>query len=189
MLALPLLDFPNGQYILSSTWRLPDGRDGNQHHLFPVEVPTDPAARQGPMLPADHFLTSALDVQLHAVVGKSAAQKERKEKGKGKGIGREENAMGKKGKVNRRGETRERKEKGKGREHSGGIRVLQSGCSFLFIGFVHKPRAAAALLEQQYGQCTLAGKAPDANSGARWLRRCLMPIAVSLLLQQTEACC
>ena len=74
MLVLPLLDFPNGQYILSSTWRLPNGRDGNQHHLFPVEVPTDPTARQGPMLPADHFTTSALDVQLHAVVGKPTAK-------------------------------------------------------------------------------------------------------------------
>lgn len=70
MLALPLLDFPNGQYILSSNWRLPNGRDGNQHHLFPVEVPSDPMARQGPMLPADHFTSSGLDVQLQVVVGK-----------------------------------------------------------------------------------------------------------------------
>lgn len=70
MLALPLLDFPNGQFILSSTWHLANGRDGNQHHLFPA----DPTARQGPMLPADHFTTSALDVQLHAVVGEPAAK-------------------------------------------------------------------------------------------------------------------
>ena len=74
MLALPLLDFPNGQYILSSSWRLSNGRNGNQHHLFPIKVPTEPTARQGPMLPADHFTSSALDVQLQVVVGKPAAE-------------------------------------------------------------------------------------------------------------------
>ena len=70
MLALPLLDFPNGHITLSSKWRLPNGRNGNQHHLFPVELPTDPDARQGPMLPADHFKSSGLDVDLQVVVGK-----------------------------------------------------------------------------------------------------------------------
>ena len=80
MLALPLLDFPNGHYILSSKWHLPGGRNGNQHHLFPIDVPTDPTARQGPMLPADHFTSSALDVQLQVVVGKSAAEQNSKEK-------------------------------------------------------------------------------------------------------------
>lgn len=80
MLALPLLDFPNGQYILSSNWRLPNGRDGNQHHLFPVEVPSDPTARQGPMLPADHFTSSGLDVQLQVVVGKPAVAKKKEDK-------------------------------------------------------------------------------------------------------------
>lgn len=79
MLALPLLDFPNGQYILSSKWHLPNGRDGNQHHLFPFDVPTDPIARQGSMLPADHFTSSALDVQLQVVVGKHAAERKGKE--------------------------------------------------------------------------------------------------------------
>ena len=74
MLALPLLDFPNGQFILSSKWRLSNGRDGNQHHLFPIDVPTEPTARQGPMLPADYFTSSALDVHLQVVVGKHAAE-------------------------------------------------------------------------------------------------------------------
>ncbi|KAL0030048.1 hypothetical protein WJX79_003167 [Trebouxia sp. C0005] len=69
LLALPLLDFPCGQYILSSKWHLSSGRDGNQHHLFPLAVPTDPEARQGPMLPADHFKSSALDIDLQVVVG------------------------------------------------------------------------------------------------------------------------
>jgi len=69
LLALPLLDFPCGQYILSSNWHLSNGRDGNQHHLFPLAVPTDPEARQGPMLPADHFKSSALDIDLQVVVG------------------------------------------------------------------------------------------------------------------------
>jgi len=69
LLALPLLDFPCGQYILSSNWRLSSGRNGNQHHLFPVPVPTGPDARQGPMLPADHFKSSALDINLQVVVG------------------------------------------------------------------------------------------------------------------------
>lgn len=77
MLALPLLDFPNGQYILTSNWRLANGRDGNQHHLFPLEVPSDPMVRQGPMLPADHFTSSGLDVQLQVVVGKPAAARKR----------------------------------------------------------------------------------------------------------------
>ena len=72
MLALPLLDFPNGQYTLSSTWHLPNGRDGNQHHLFPIDLPSDPEARQGPMLPADHFKSSGLDLDLQVVVGESA---------------------------------------------------------------------------------------------------------------------
>ncbi|KAL0027199.1 hypothetical protein WJX77_002651 [Trebouxia sp. C0004] len=69
LLALPLLDFPCGQYILSSNWHMSSGRDGNQHHLFPVCVPTGPEARQGPMLPADHFKSSALDIDLRVVVG------------------------------------------------------------------------------------------------------------------------
>ena len=70
LLALPLLDFPFGQYVLSSDWHLPNGRDGNQHHLFPVPVPIGPEARQGPMLPADHFKSSALDINLKVAVGK-----------------------------------------------------------------------------------------------------------------------
>ncbi|KAL0047867.1 hypothetical protein WJX82_001975 [Trebouxia sp. C0006] len=69
LLALPLLDFPCGQYILSSKWHLSNGRDGKQHHLFPLAVPADPEARQGPMLPADHFKSSALDIDLQVVVG------------------------------------------------------------------------------------------------------------------------
>ena len=69
LLALPLLDFPCGRYVLSSNWRLPSGRDGNQHHLFPIELPTDPDALQGPMLPADHFLSTALDIDLQVSVG------------------------------------------------------------------------------------------------------------------------
>jgi hypothetical protein len=69
LLALPLLDFPCGQYILSSNWHLSDGRNGNQHHLFPLAVPSDPEARQGPMLPADHCKSSALDIDLQVVVG------------------------------------------------------------------------------------------------------------------------
>ena len=78
MLALPLLDFPNGQYILSSEWRLSNGRDRNQHHLFPIDVPTGPTARQGPMLPADHFTSSALDVKLQVAVGEHAAESKQK---------------------------------------------------------------------------------------------------------------
>ena len=75
MLALPLLDFPNGQYVLSSNWLLANGRDGNQHHLFPIEVPTAPEARQGPMLPADHFKSSRLDVDLQVIVGECSTSR------------------------------------------------------------------------------------------------------------------
>lgn len=71
MLALPLLDFPHGEYILSSEWHHSNGRNGQQHHLFPVPVPTGPDARQGPMLPADHFKSSALDIDLQIAVGTS----------------------------------------------------------------------------------------------------------------------
>ena len=70
LLALPLLDFPCGRYILSSNWQLPNGRNGDQHHLFPLESPIDPEARQGPMLPADQFKSTALDVDLSVIVGK-----------------------------------------------------------------------------------------------------------------------
>ncbi len=60
-------------YTLSSEWHLPNGRNGNQHHLFPVPVPTGLEACQGPMLPADHFKSSALDINLQVVVGKPHA--------------------------------------------------------------------------------------------------------------------
>lgn len=69
MLALPLLDFPYGHYVMSATWHMLNGRSGDQHHLFPVPAPEGPDARQGPMLPADYYKTETLDVDLQIAVG------------------------------------------------------------------------------------------------------------------------
>ena len=69
MFALPLLDFPYGHYTMSANWHLPDGRNGDQHHLFPVPVPEGPDARQGPMQPADYYKTERVDIELQIAVG------------------------------------------------------------------------------------------------------------------------
>lgn len=71
MFALPLLDFPHGHYVMSAQWHLSSGRSNDDHHLFPVHPPEGPDARQGPMLPADHFKTKAVDIDLRIAVGES----------------------------------------------------------------------------------------------------------------------
>lgn len=69
MYALPLLDFPYGYYVMSAKWHMLHGRSKDDHHLFPVPVPEGPDARQAPMLPADHYRTEAVDVNLQITVG------------------------------------------------------------------------------------------------------------------------
>ena len=69
MFALPLLDFPYGHYTMSADWHLPGGRSGDQHHLFPVPVPGEADAKQGPMQPADYYKTDRVDIELQIAVG------------------------------------------------------------------------------------------------------------------------